>query len=283
MNEQSIVKSAPIPCLEKALRVLVAWDSEDHAMEELKDDEAREVFDILQKSETRLNEAIAAAKLDGVADDHRFFTLLSKFGHRISWGAGRNSLQGLIWAGVFNRASETTKEQLLTGLLTDRDFFTTLHALPDFLKRANTAALRLDSWLIQIRRKIGESYSSGFWNGIQTLADHQPECSLEVLKAWTEQRPSDEVTAMSVTCITIRYGTVNPVTREQFSAEVRNFVSKTSEAHAMNEPQLVPFGASVLGCIMHKSPIPPEMWREAFRESGKTANTNKAKRGKKRS
>lgn len=201
MSEQSIVHSAPIPSLDKALRFLVAWDSEDDAAEELQDAEAREVFDILQTSETRLNEAIAAAKLDRVADDVRFFTFLSKFGHRISWGAGRNALLGLIWAEVFNRASDTNKELLLAGLLTVRDFFTPLHALPELLKRAKIPAFRLASWLIQIRRKIGESYSSGFWGGIQTLADHHPECSLEVLEAWTGQRPSDEVTAMSVSLL----------------------------------------------------------------------------------
>ena len=114
--------------------MIVAWDSEDHARGELKDGEAREVFDILQTSETRLNEFIAAAKLEGVAGDDRFFTFLSEFGHRISWGAGRNSLLGLIWAAVFNRASVETKELLLTGLLRDRDFFTPLNALPELLK-----------------------------------------------------------------------------------------------------------------------------------------------------
>lgn len=78
-------------------------------------------------------------------------------------------------------------------------------------------------------------------------------------------------------CLTIRYGTVNPVTRDEFSAEVRNFVNKTNEAHPIKKPQLVPFGASVLGCIMHKSPLPPEMWREAFRESGKTTKRNRTR------
>lgn len=202
MSEQSIVHSAPIPSLDKALRFLVAWDSEDDATDELQDAEAREVFDILQTSETRLNEAIAAAKLDGVADGGRFFTFLSKFGHRISWGAGRNSLLGLIWAGVFNRASETTKELLLAGLLTDRDFFTPLYALPGLLKGADIPPLRLAPWFIQVRSKLGnDGASGGFWGGIQSLADHHPERSLEVLEAWTEQRPSDEVTAMSVSLL----------------------------------------------------------------------------------
>lgn len=202
MSEQSIVHNAPTPSIEKALRVLAAWNGEDHAMRELTDGEAQEVFDILQANEQHLNEVTSGADLQGVAGDGRFFTFLSKFARRISWGSGRNSLLGLIWAGIYNRASETTKELLLKGLLTDRDFFTPLYALPELLKGAEIPPLRLAPWFIQVRSKLGnDGASGGFWGGIQSLADHRPESGLKVLELWTEQRPSDDVTAMAVSLL----------------------------------------------------------------------------------
>jgi len=85
------------------------------------------------------------------------------------------------------------------------------------------------------------------------------------------------------TCITIRYGGIRPVTREEFGVEVRNFVSKTRKAHARKELQSVPFGASVLGCIMHRSPVPPELWRDAFEKPDASASKRrKATNGKKK-
>lgn len=65
-------------------------------------------------------------------------------------------------------------------------------------------------------------------------------------------------------CVTIRYGDMNAVKREQFGDEVREFVEKTRTNDDPTQPQILPFSVLVLGCIMHRSPLPPEMWRSAF-------------------
>ncbi len=79
-------------------------------------------------------------------------------------------------------------------------------------------------------------------------------------------------------CITIRYGADEPVSRGQFGSEVRTFVEEMRKAYDQNVPQTSPFGASVLGCIMNHSPLPPEMWRAAFEKSQRIVRTkNRAK------
>lgn len=84
------------------------------------------------------------------------------------------------------------------------------------------------------------------------------------------------------TCITIRYGDLKSVTKENFGADVRNFVSKTKSAPAQKEKQPVPFGASVLACIMHKSPLPPEVWRSALEKPAEPASKKRSPAGRKK-
>lgn len=78
-------------------------------------------------------------------------------------------------------------------------------------------------------------------------------------------------------CVTIRYGDIREVKRDQFSQEVRGFVEKTRATHNPTEPHILPFGVLILGCLMHRSPLPPEMWRAAF---GPVTATKKRKRTK---
>ena len=65
-------------------------------------------------------------------------------------------------------------------------------------------------------------------------------------------------------CVTIRYGGIREVKRDQFGDEVRGFVEKTRAARNLTQPHILPFGVLILGCLTHRSPLPPEMWRAAF-------------------
>lgn len=202
MSDQPTVLSANATSLEKAMKVLAAWDRKDQPLEELRDEEARESFDAFQADNGILDDAIAAAGLEDIAKEGRFFDFLGKSSHRMSLGEGCNALLGLIWAGVYNKASEATKDLLLTGLLTARDFFTPLYALPEFIRQADIAALSLAPWLVQVRGRLGnDGASGGFWGGIRALADHHPQRALEVLKLWTELRPSGDLPPMAVTLL----------------------------------------------------------------------------------
>lgn len=201
MSDQPIVVDAIVTSLEKTIRVLAAWSLQAH-LEELSDDEARESFNAFQADKGRLDDAIAAANLEDVANESRFFDFLQKSAHRMSWGKGSSALLGLIWASVYNKASEATKSLLLNGLLTHRDFFTPLYALPEFIKQADIPAVSLAPWLVQVRGRLGnDGADGGFWGGIQTLADHHPQRALEILKLWTESRPTGDLIPVVVTLL----------------------------------------------------------------------------------
>lgn len=98
--------------------------------------------------------------------------------------------------------ASATKQKLLEGMVTDRDFFTPIYCVPEFIARAPISSAVLASWLIQVRNRLGnDMVSGGLWIGIQTLADKHPQTSLEVLQVWTAHRPTEEVTSMAVSLL----------------------------------------------------------------------------------
>lgn len=199
MSNISPIPEATESTLDKVVKVLVEWDHVDLSTKEIREDEALKVVEMFHRDPELLDASINRSNLVKLADEGRFFSLLSQAAHRMSWGTGRNTLLGTIWARVYERSSSATKDHLLEGLVTDRDFFTPLYCVPEFIARAPISSPVLASWLIRVRNRIGNDMASGgLWGGIQTLADKHPQKSLEVLQVWTAQRPTEEVTSMAV-------------------------------------------------------------------------------------
>lgn len=202
MSNISPTSEATESPLDKVVKVLVEWDRADLNTKQISDDEALKVAEMFQRDAELLDASITKSNLVQMADEGRFFSFLSKAAHRMSWGTSRNVLLGTIWARVYERSSTGTKEQLLEGLVTDRDFFTPIYCVPEFIARAPISSAELASWLTQVRSRLGNNMASGgLWGGIQKLADKHPKKSLEVLQLWTAQRPTEEVTSMAVSLL----------------------------------------------------------------------------------
>lgn len=202
MSNISPTSEAAEPSLDKVVKVFVEWDQAGLNTKEISDDEALKVAEMFHQDQELLDASISRSNLLKLADEGRFFPSLSAAAHRMSWGTSRNTLLGTIWARVYERSSSHTKKQLLEGLVTDRDFFTPVYCVPEFIARAPISSAELASWLTQVRSRLGNDMASGgLWGGIQTLADKHPQKSLEVLQVWTAQRPTEEVTSMAVSLL----------------------------------------------------------------------------------
>lgn len=202
MSNISPTSEAAEPPLDKVVKVFVEWEQAGMNTKEISDDEALKVAEMFHQDQELLDASISRSNLLKLADEGRFFPFLSAAAHRMSWGTSRNTLLGTIWARVYERSSSLTKEQLLEGLVTDRDFFTPVYCVPEFIARAPISSAELASWLTQVRSRLGNDMASGgLWGGIQTLADKHPQKSLEVLQVWTAQRPTEEVTSMAVSLL----------------------------------------------------------------------------------
>ena len=188
--------------MDKVAKLLIEWDQADLKTKEIGDDDALKAVEMFHKDPEFLDALITRSNLVKLADEGRFFSFLSKASHRMSRGTSRNTLLGTIWARVYESSSSVTKKLILEGLVTDRDFFTPISCVPEFITRAPISSAVLASWLIKVRSRIGDDMgASGFWDGIQRLADRHPQTSLEVLQVWTAQRPSEEVTSMAVSLL----------------------------------------------------------------------------------
>jgi hypothetical protein len=208
--------------LDKFQKVLDEWDQVGLSTKEIGDDEALKVIEMFQKAPELLDASITRSGLVKLADEGRFFSFLSKAAHRMSWGTSRNTLLGAIWARAYERSCGATKEQLLEGLVTDRDFFTPIYCVPEFIARVPIPSVVLAEWLIQIRNRLGNGMASGgLWGGIQTLADKHPQISLEVLQVWTAHRPTEEVTSMAVSLLG-RLRSAHPGTTNTLDSQLLN-------------------------------------------------------------
>jgi hypothetical protein len=188
--------------LDKVVKVFIEWDQAGLHTKEISDDEALKVAEMFRQDQALLDASISRSNLLKLADEGRFFPFLSAAAHRMSWGTSRNTLLGTIWARVYERSSSATKAQLLDGLVNDRDFFTPVYCVPEFIARAPISSAELASWLTRVRSRLGNDMASGgLWGGIQTLADKHPQTSLEVLQIWTAHRPTEEVTSMAVSLL----------------------------------------------------------------------------------
>jgi hypothetical protein len=77
-------------------------------------------------------------------------------------------------------------------------------------------------------------------------------------------------------CITVNsYYDWTEVDRSDFQERVEAFVSQTRKAHPFESPNGL-MSSYILACILHRSPIPPELWRAGVYESITQSDGNKS-------
>ncbi|MES2437980.1 MAG: hypothetical protein V4584_02870 [Verrucomicrobiota bacterium] len=65
-------------------------------------------------------------------------------------------------------------------------------------------------------------------------------------------------------CVTVQYSRLGTLDVNTFSPKVREFVETMRNTYPAESLEGIPYGAVVLACVMHDSPIPPEFWRSAL-------------------
>lgn len=75
-------------------------------------------------------------------------------------------------------------------------------------------------------------------------------------------------------CVTIHFGKLgegNITTGEEIYSEITKLVSETRKKRKFRYPDNVPFAVIILACLKHRSPLPPEAWRQSnFRQQGES-------------
>ena len=111
MSHNSPTSEATDSPFDKVVKVFVEWDQADLNTTEIRDDEALKVVEMFHKDPQILDALITRSNLVKLADEGRFFSFLSDVAHRMSWGTGRNTLLGAIWARLYESSSSLKNSQ----------------------------------------------------------------------------------------------------------------------------------------------------------------------------
>lgn len=203
MSDDSSGGGFEIPLiLKQVTNLLVHWEQGDPTIPKNFDDKSIEACaNSLVATPSLLDDLTVAIGLNEIAERGQMFRFISRAAYSMHYGKGRDFLMGLLWATAYEKANGETRQALLSGIISDRDFFTPLHSLPHFVKHSGIPSGVLSDWLVQVRERMGESYAEGFWEGINALALCRPQQAVEVLTLWIANRPSEIIIPMAVTLL----------------------------------------------------------------------------------
>jgi len=91
---------------------------------------------------------------------------------------------------------------------------------------------------------------------------------------WADSLLKGPVDASGI-CISVNsYFDWNEKDRSDFPTRVESFVAQTRCAHPFTHPVGIPASVLVLACIFHRSPLPPEFWRNGLFEPPTKSNSS---------
>jgi len=106
-------------------------------------------------------------------------------------------LLGELWSHLYASASEETRERLVSGFISEGDFFSHYYALPRIIQTAELSGRVLADWFRDLEIKTANDNGMPIFHALATLAEGKPTIAVELLSLWTSELLSESIISMA--------------------------------------------------------------------------------------
>lgn len=139
---------------------------------------------------------------DGISNGLMLYSRLANISHILGSVKDGEELVGALWASTVSSATSVS-DSLLNALLSEASphLFSMLFPLSGFIWRTEVNSEKLGTWLLELRRALGEDLASSYVrSSLKTLSSKNIEIAISILESWLNL-PFDDTVSEMASCL----------------------------------------------------------------------------------